>query len=232
MGKAILKCAPVPRQEHQPCPVADAHPSTIPSTPAAPARSARAAPPIPICWSPPFGRGSKTSGGKGAKGGNLESLGNGGLSDDGAKRRKPAETGGNSVQKLCSRNCPQFCCLTQGVQSKSLVGVSLAEIAEIGCRRLRRPGHCASMRAIFTYSAHLARCSRSCAAHCSRLSGLASSANSLISRLWISGEEMASLISAFSLSSIGRGVALGTAIARKPVLVKPGKLSLRVGSAG
>jgi hypothetical protein len=35
------------------------------------------------------------SGGKGGKGGNLESLGNTGLSDDGAKRRKPAETGGN-----------------------------------------------------------------------------------------------------------------------------------------
>jgi hypothetical protein len=35
------------------------------------------------------------SGGKGAKGGNLESLGNTGLADDGAKRRKPGETGGN-----------------------------------------------------------------------------------------------------------------------------------------
>jgi hypothetical protein len=35
------------------------------------------------------------SGGKGAKGGNLESLGNTGLADDAAKRRKPAEIGGN-----------------------------------------------------------------------------------------------------------------------------------------
>ena len=65
-----------------------------------------------------------------------------------------------------------------------------------------------------TDSAHLARSSRSCAAHCSRLSGLASSANSLISRSWIVGEAMASLISVFSFSSIGRGVALGTAIGR------------------
>jgi hypothetical protein len=36
------------------------------------------------------------SGGKGAKGGNLQSLGNRALFDDGAKRRKLAETGGNS----------------------------------------------------------------------------------------------------------------------------------------
>src|SRR6266851_6807401 len=35
------------------------------------------------------------SGGKGAKGGNLDSLGNTGPADDAAKRRKPAETGGN-----------------------------------------------------------------------------------------------------------------------------------------
>jgi hypothetical protein len=39
--------------------------------------------------------GREMSGGKGAKGGNLESLGNTGLADDAAKRRKPAETGGN-----------------------------------------------------------------------------------------------------------------------------------------
>ena len=61
---------------------------------------------------------SKTTGGKGGKGGNLESLGNGALSNDGAKRRKPAETGGNPLQELCSRNRPEFYCLTQGVQSK------------------------------------------------------------------------------------------------------------------
>jgi hypothetical protein len=30
-----------------------------------------------------------------------------------------AETGGNSLQKRCSRNCPQFCCLTQGVHPRS-----------------------------------------------------------------------------------------------------------------
>src|SRR5260370_11695780 len=35
------------------------------------------------------------SGGKGAKGGNLESAGKTGPPDDAAKRRKPAETGGN-----------------------------------------------------------------------------------------------------------------------------------------
>ena len=38
---------------------------------------------VPVC---------QMSGGKGGKGGNLESLGNTGLADDGAKRRKPAET--------------------------------------------------------------------------------------------------------------------------------------------
>jgi hypothetical protein len=41
-------------------------------------------------------QGREMSGGKGAKGGNLESLGNTGTADDVAKRRKPAETGGNS----------------------------------------------------------------------------------------------------------------------------------------
>jgi hypothetical protein len=51
---------------------------------------------------------SKTSGGKGGKGGNLQSLANSGLFDDGATWRKPAETGGNPLQKLCSRNCRQF----------------------------------------------------------------------------------------------------------------------------
>jgi hypothetical protein len=30
-----------------------------------------------------------------------------------------AETGGNSLQKLCSRDCPQFCCLSQGLHPKS-----------------------------------------------------------------------------------------------------------------
>jgi hypothetical protein len=39
--------------------------------------------------------GQQTSGGKGGKGGNLQSFGNSSLFDDGAMRRKPAETGGN-----------------------------------------------------------------------------------------------------------------------------------------
>ena len=121
-------------------------PSANPSTSAAPANSARAALSIPICWSPPLGRDSKTTGGKGGKGGNLVSLGNGGLSDDGAKRRKPAETGGNPLQELCSRNRPQFCRLTQGVHSKALIGVSLAEIAEIPCKNPSRSRpYCASL---------------------------------------------------------------------------------------
>jgi hypothetical protein len=30
-----------------------------------------------------------------------------------------AETGGNSLQKLCSRNGPQFCCFSQGVHPRS-----------------------------------------------------------------------------------------------------------------
>ena len=41
-------------------------------------------------------RPPQMSGGKGAKGGNLESLGNTGLADDAAKRRKLAETGARS----------------------------------------------------------------------------------------------------------------------------------------
>jgi hypothetical protein len=45
------------------------------------------------CWRLFHGR--EMSGGKGAKGGNLESLGNRGPADDVATRRKPAETGGN-----------------------------------------------------------------------------------------------------------------------------------------
>src|SRR5260370_25713588 len=45
--------------------------------------------------------------------------------------RKLAETGGNSLQKLCSRNGPQFCCLSQGGHPNQRIGVTLAEIAEI-----------------------------------------------------------------------------------------------------
>ena len=40
-------------------------------------------------------QGRQMSGGKGAKGGNLEFLGNTGPADDVAQRRKPAESGGN-----------------------------------------------------------------------------------------------------------------------------------------
>ena len=59
------------------------------------ARLAAAAPTRPARRRLVHGRQSQMSGGKGAKGGNLESLGNAGLADDVAKRRKPAETGGN-----------------------------------------------------------------------------------------------------------------------------------------
>ena len=45
------------------------------------------------CWRPFHGR--EMSGGKGAKGGNLESLGNRSPAGAVATRRKPAETGGN-----------------------------------------------------------------------------------------------------------------------------------------
>jgi hypothetical protein len=44
-----------------------------------------------------FIRGRQMSGGKGAKGGNLESLGNRGPADDVATRRNPAETGVRST---------------------------------------------------------------------------------------------------------------------------------------
>src|SRR5882757_8405780 len=65
----------------------------------------------------PLGEGAKTSGGKVGKGGNPHSLGNSGSFDDGATWRKPAETGGNPRQELCSSNCRQFCRLGQGVHS-------------------------------------------------------------------------------------------------------------------
>jgi hypothetical protein len=51
---------------------------------------------------------SKTSGGKGGKGGNLQSLGNSGLFEDGAMWRKLAETPAETFLE----NCRQFCCLT------------------------------------------------------------------------------------------------------------------------
>src|SRR5260370_20036621 len=80
------------------------------------------------------------------KGGNLESLGNGALSDDGATRRKPADTGGNPLQELCSRNRPQFCRLIQWVHAQALIGASPAEIAELPCKNLSRSRlHCPSL---------------------------------------------------------------------------------------
>ena len=69
--------------------------------------------------------------------------------------------------------------------------------------------YCGSILAIFTYSAHLARSSRSCAAHSARVSGLAVSANSLTRRFWMSGEAMASLINAFSFSWIATSAPSG-----------------------
>jgi hypothetical protein len=44
--------------------------------------------------------------------------------------REAAETGGNPLQELCSRNRLQFPCLAFGVHAKTLIGVTLAEIAE------------------------------------------------------------------------------------------------------
>jgi hypothetical protein len=44
--------------------------------------------------------------------------------------RKWAETGGNSLQKICSRSCPYFYCLTFGGHSKSGGRKRLAENAE------------------------------------------------------------------------------------------------------
>jgi hypothetical protein len=88
----------------------------------------------------------QNDGRKGRKGRKPRILRKWALSDDGAKRRKPAETGGTPLQELCSRNRPQFCRLIQGVHSIALIGVSLAEIAVIPCKKLsRRQPHCASL---------------------------------------------------------------------------------------
>ena len=62
-------------------------------------------------------RQQKTSGGKGGKGGNLQSFGNSGLFDDGATRRKPGGNWRKPPQRLCSGNCSGSCRLTHGVQS-------------------------------------------------------------------------------------------------------------------
>ena len=82
----------------------------------------------------------KTTGGKGAKGGNLQqhsgasdsptiSIMSTGAATAGLRRsawRKPAETGGNSLQKLSARNCPHFPCLTFGVRYTESTGCRLA----------------------------------------------------------------------------------------------------------
>src|SRR5260370_8869528 len=75
------------------------------------------------------------TGGKGGNGGNLQSFGNSGLFDDGATRRKPAETGGNPVQRLCSGNRSWFGCLTQGVHARRISGRTYAH----RLRKLRKP---------------------------------------------------------------------------------------------
>ena len=75
-------------------------------------------------------QGRQMSGGKGAKGGNLEFLGNTGPADDVAQRRKPAETGGNSfVGPIAVRKYSQA--PGSGRRAELLAtGVSLAETAE------------------------------------------------------------------------------------------------------
>src|SRR5580704_4481076 len=78
------------------------------------------------------GRQRQMSGGKGAKGGNLESLGNTGPADDASTRRKPAETGGNR-RALHWRG-------TSGVaeiaENKLYVATASAGTARVGsCRR-------------------------------------------------------------------------------------------------
>ena len=51
-------------------------------------------------------------------------------------------------------------------------------------------------------------------------------------RLRTSGAVKASLISPFNCSTISRGVADGTAMPRKPVSSKPGKVSATAGTSG
>jgi hypothetical protein len=86
-------------------------PSANPGTSAAPANAARAASSIPVYWSPPLGRDSKTPSGKG---GNLESSGNGPLSDDGAKRRKPGGNWRNPLQDSARETVRSFAVLPKG----------------------------------------------------------------------------------------------------------------------
>ena len=78
--------------------------------------------------------GREMSGGKGAKGGNLESLGNRGSADAAATRRKPAETGGNRQELVLGA--------TSGVaeiaENKFYVAVSALKLRNCQGRGLRR----------------------------------------------------------------------------------------------
>ena len=73
-----------------------------------------------------------TFGGKGGKGGNLESPRNGPLSDHCAQRRKPAAG-------LCSGNRPQSCCLAQGVHAKPRLACRLRKLRKFPARPFGKP---------------------------------------------------------------------------------------------
>ena len=90
-------------------------------------------------------RQQKTSGGKGGKGGNLQSLGNSGLFDDGATRRKPTETGGNPCRNFAREAVRIFLSHLRAAFQGS-IPTSLAEIAEIPrSRRQRHRGNAAAI---------------------------------------------------------------------------------------
>jgi hypothetical protein len=93
-------------------------------------------------------RQQKTSGGKGGKGGkggNLQSFGNSGLFDDGATRRKPAETGGNPCRNFAREAVRIFLSHLRAAFQGS-IPTSLAEIAEIPrSRRQRHRGNAAAI---------------------------------------------------------------------------------------
>jgi hypothetical protein len=75
---------------------------------------------------PPLGETAKMSGGNAGNAGNLQSLGNSGLFGPAAKRRKLAEIGGNSLQRLCPGNRSWFGCLIQGVHARRFSGRTYA----------------------------------------------------------------------------------------------------------
>ena len=140
-----------------------------------------------------FGRNSKTGGGNAGKAGNPQSFGNSGLFDDGAIRRKLAETGGNTLQGVFPGNCQRIGDLIQRARARRISG----RLSVHGLRKLRKLLSAAfaapltaarswrSSRSPPTWRAR----SRSCAAHCSRSSLCGVSANSSTSRLWIVGRE-------------------------------------------